>query len=756
MQTSGLTLLLDVPRVTDAAAAMDEMARVGSALAAELGGFLVDDNRVALQAAGMARIKTQLQEIQPVHGRARHCAGWRTGAATVCMNVDALQARAARLREEIEQHNHRYYVLDDPLIADAEFDRLFRELQELEAAHPELQSADSPTQRVGGMPAEAFAQATHRQPMLSLNNAFEDAEVEAFDRRICEALGVSVVDYAVEPKFDGLAISLVYEKGLLTCGATRGDGYTGEDVTVNLRTVRSIPLRLPVGAPEVLEVRGEVLMLRADFERLNRQQQEQNAKVFANPRNAAAGSLRQLDPRITAGRGLTFYAYGIGASEALIHLESHSQVIDYIGKNKFLVAPECTVVSGVAELLAYYRKIGAARDKLPYDIDGVVYKVNSLAAQQRLGFVSRAPRFALAHKFPAEEATSVVLGIDLQVGRTGALTPVARLQPVFVGGVNVTNATLHNEDEVRRKDVHVGDTVVVRRAGDVIPEVVRVAAAGPRRPADHFEMPAYCPVCGSAVVRSVDEAVARCSGGLYCSAQRKQALLHFASRRAMDIEGLGERLVDQLVDLDLVHTPAELYRLDAEKLAGLDRMAEKSAANVVAAINNSRNTTLARLIYALGIRNVGESTARELATHFGTLEVLLDADMEALQRVTDVGPVVAESALQFFAEPHNREVIAGLLEAGIHYTPVAPPPKLTGAVADRSFVLTGTLPTLTRDEAKARIETAGGRVAGSVSKKTDYVVAGADAGSKLEKAQTLGVTVIDEQALLHLLEQSNG
>ena len=670
------------------------------------------------------------------------------------MTADAPQARAARLREEIEQHNHRYYVLDDPLISDADYDRLFRELQALESEHPELRTADSPTQRVGAAPAAEFAPAAHRQPMLSLNNAFEDAEVEAFDRRIREALEVDIVEYAVEPKFDGLAISLVYEHGVLVCGATRGDGYTGEDVTANLRTVRSIPLQLPAGAPALLEVRGEVLMLREDFQSLNRRQQEQGAKLFANPRNAAAGSLRRLDSRITAGRKLTFYAYGLGEADGVTDLETHSQIIDLIKQNRFLVAPECDVVRGVSGLLAYYRRIGVARNELPYDIDGVVYKVNSLQAQRQLGFVSRAPRFAVAHKFPAEEATSLVLGIDVQVGRTGALTPVARLQPVFVGGVNVTNATLHNEDEVRRKDVHVGDTVVVRRAGDVIPEVVRVAAPGARREEDRFEMPSRCPVCESAVVRSEGEAIARCSGGLYCSAQRKQALLHFASRRAMDIEGLGDRLVEQLVDLDLVRTPADLYdKLDEARLAGLERMAEKSAANIMAAIRKSRDTTLPRLIYALGIRNVGETTARDLAQHFGTLDALAVAGIEALQQVPDVGPVVAESVAQFFAEPHNREVISGLQAAGIHYEAVLPRPVATGQAAGRSFVLTGTLPTLTRDEAKTRIEAAGGKVSGSVSKKTDFVVAGADAGSKLEKAQALGVKVIDEQALLELLQQ---
>ncbi len=584
------------------------------------------------------------------------------------MTADALRERVARLRREIEQHNHRYYVLDTPSIADAEYDRLFRELQSLEAAHPELISTDSPTQRVGAAPLAEFAPAPHRQPMLSLNNAFATDEVEAFDRRVREALGREDIEYAVEPKFDGLAISLIYENGRFVRGATRGDGYTGEDVTVNLRTIRSIPLQLAQNpAPQSLEVRGEVLMLRADFERLNQQQQAQDAKLFVNPRNAAAGSLRQLDPKITAGRKLTFFAYGLGTAELPAQLQSHSQVLDFIYKNGFRVASERDVVHGAAGLLGYYRRIGEARAGLPYDIDGVVYKVNSLTAQQQLGHVARAPRFAIAHKFPAEEATSVVQGIDVQVGRTGTLTPVARLQPVFVGGVNVTNATLHNEDEVRRKDVYAGDTVVVRRAGDVIPEVVRVATPGPRRDEDRFMMPVRCPVCGSLVVRQEDEAASRCSGGLYCSAQRKQALLHFASRRALDIEGLGDRLVEQLVDQNLVRTPADLYALDMQALAGLERMGEKSAANVLAAIARSRDTTLARLIYALGIRNVGESTARDLAQSFGSLEAVLAADESALQQVPDVGPIVAQSVAQFFAEPHNLEVIAGLRAAGVQF-----------------------------------------------------------------------------------------
>ena len=669
------------------------------------------------------------------------------------MTAGALRERVMCLRKAIEHHNHQYYVLDDPLISDAEYDGLFRELQQLEAEHPELITDDSPTQRVGAAPLAEFASAAHGQPMLSLNNAFAADEVEAFDRRVREALGQDAVEYAVEPKFDGLAISLIYENGLFIRGATRGDGYAGEDVTANLRTIRSIPLRLsPPVAAHLLEVRGEVLMLRADFERLNLQQQVQGEKLFVNPRNAAAGSLRQLDSRITAGRKLTFFAYGLGAAEAPLNLESQSQILDFIEKNGFRVARERAVVRSAAGLLEYYHHIGEARAGLPYDIDGVVYKVNSLAAQQQLGHVSRAPRFAIAHKFPAEEATSIVLGIDVQVGRTGALTPVARLQPVFVGGVHVTNATLHNEDEVRRKDVHVGDTVVVRRAGDVIPEVVRVATPGPRREADRFVMPSRCPVCNSQVVRLEDEAIARCSGGLYCSAQRKQALLHFASRRALDIEGLGDRLLEQLVDRELVRTPADLYALDEGTLAGLERMGEKSAANVVAAIRKSRDTTLARLIYALGIRNVGESTARDLALHFGNIDALARADAVALQQVPDVGPIVAQSVVQFFAEPHNLEVIARLHDAGVRYLPIAARPAIAAVVAGRSFVLTGTLPGMSREDAKMRIEAAGGRVVGSVSKKTDFVVAGKDAGSKLEKAQSLGIRVIDEQQLLALLE----
>ena len=666
----------------------------------------------------------------------------------------AIAARAHFLREEIERHNYLYYVLDAPAIPDAEYDRLFRELERLEAEFPQLATPDSPTQRIGAAPLSGFSQLTHRVPMLSLNNAFADEEVAAFDRRVREGLVVAEVEYAVEPKFDGLAISLVYENGVLVQGATRGDGYTGEDVTVNLRTIKAIPLRLHAAQPpRLLEVRGEVLILKADFDRLNRQQREKGEKEFANPRNAAAGSLRQLDPRITATRPLTFFAYGLGSAEGVNLPRTQSAVMDYLETLRVPVCRERKVVRGYAGLLDYYRTIGARRDSLPYDIDGVVYKVNDLGWQERLGFVARAPRFAVAHKFPAQEAITELVGIEVQVGRTGALTPVARLKPVFVGGATVTNATLHNEDEVRRKDVRIGDTVVVRRAGDVIPEVV--AVVGEKRPATarEFIMPATCPVCGSHVVRLPDEAAARCSGGLFCPAQRKQAILHFASRRALDIEGMGDKLVDQLVDKELVHTPADIYRLGMNALASLDRMAEKSAGNLLSAIEASKKTTLARFVYALGIRNVGEATAKELARHFGSLDPLMAANEDALQQVPDIGPVVAQSIAQFFGEPHNREVIAQLIAAGVHWNEGEGVPASTSTISGKTFVLTGTLPTLTRDEAKEKIEALGGKVSGSVSGKTGYVVAGADPGSKLAKAQELGVTILDEPGLMALLEE---
>jgi DNA ligase (NAD+) len=681
-----------------------------------------------------------------------------SGRDTVSAASLADAARAAALRVEIEAHNYRYYVLDDPAVGDAEYDGLFRELQSLEARHPELARPDSPTQRVGGAPAAAFEAVPHRLPMLSLNNAFADAEVEAFDRRVRESLGSDAeVEYAVEPKFDGLAISLSYERGRFVVGATRGDGSSGENVTANLRTVRAIPLLLAGEmVPPLIEIRGEVLMLKRDFDALNAAQTAREEKTFANPRNAAAGALRQLDAKITASRRLAFFAYGIGEVDwgSASPPATHDALMQRLVELHCPVTRERRVVTGLPGLLDYYRDVGRRRATLPFEIDGVVYKVNEFAAQERLGYVSRAPRFAIAHKFPAEEMTTVVLAIAVQVGRTGAITPVARLAPVFVGGVTVTNATLHNEDEVRRKDVRVGDTVIVRRAGDVIPEVVRVLVDKRPPAAAEFAMPTRCPECGSAVVRLPGEAIARCSGGLVCPAQRKQALLHFAGRRALDIEGLGEKLVDQLVDSDKIRTPADLYRLDIADVAGLERMAAKSAANVVAAIDKSRSTTLGRFIFALGIRHVGEATAGDLARHFGNLDALLAADEAALLEVVDVGPVLAESMAGFFAEPHNRSVISDLRAAGVHWTD-APPQRLApGRLAGLTFVLTGSLPTLTRDDAKARIESAGGKVAGSVSQKTNYVVAGEEAGSKLEKARALGVTVLDEDGLQRLLSGS--
>ena len=663
-------------------------------------------------------------------------------------------ARAAVLRREIEGHDYRYYVMDAPTVSDAEYDALFRELADLEVRYPALVTPESPTQRVSGTAAGAFAAVTHGTPMLSLNNAFTDEEVEAFDRRVRAGVQADEVDYAVEPKFDGLAISLTYADGRFAVGATRGDGTTGENVTANLRTIGAIPLALPGKRyPALIEVRGEVLMLKSDFEALNAAQAAKGEKLFVNPRNAAAGALRQLDPRITAGRRLTFFAYGVGEVRwgAVAAPATHDALMRSLAGLHFPVTGERTVVRGLAGVLDYYRKMGARRTSLPFDIDGVVYKLNDLALQERLGYVARAPRFAIAHKFPAEEMATEVTGIDVQVGRTGAITPVARLAPVFVGGVTVTNATLHNEDEVRRKDVRIGDTVIVRRAGDVIPEVLRVDVA--RRPgnAREFVMPTVCPECGSAILRLPDEAIARCTGGLYCPAQRKQALLHFASRRALDIEGLGEKLVDQLVDAGLVRTPADVYRLDEKTLAGLERMAERSAANVVAAIERSKQTTLARFVFGLGIRHVGEQTAKDLARHFGSLDTLMAAGETELAEAPDVGPVLAESIARFFAERHNRDVIRALRDAGVGWTESAPQRAVAGKFEGRTLVLTGTLPGMTREEAKALIEAEGGKVAGSVSKKTDFVVAGAEAGSKLAKAQELGVPVLDEAGFRQLL-----
>ena len=674
--------------------------------------------------------------------------------------------RAQHLRAEIARYDHHYYVLDAPLVPDAEYDRLFRELQALEAAHPELQTPDSPTLRVGGAVLAAFAPVRHTVPMLSIRTEtdVEASGAFAFDARIRRELRLTELDppieYSAELKFDGLAISLRYEDGLLVRAATRGDGENGEDVTANVRTVGDIPLRLrgeeARALPKVLEVRGEIYMRRADFLRFNLEAEARGEKTLVNPRNAAAGSIRQLDSKIAATRPLAFFAYGLGEYEGWSIPETHAGVLDALACFGLPVCAERAVLQGPQALADFHARIGARRGDLPFDIDGVVYKVNRLDLQAELGYVSREPRWAVAHKYPAEEACTEVLGIDIQVGRTGALTPVARLAPVFVGGVTVTNATLHNEDEVRRKDVRVGDTVVVRRAGDVIPEVVRMLPE--RRPimAPEFVLPKSCPVCGSHVVRGADEAVARCSGGLFCPAQRKQALLHFAARRAMDIEGLGEKLVEQLVDADIVRTPADLYRLGLLALANLERMAEKSASNLLEAIERSKTTTLARFIFALGIRNVGESTARDLARHFGALDALLEADETALLAVPDVGPIVAQCLLQFLAEPHNREVIEQLRAAGIVFPEGEGEAAELGPLAGKTLVLTGTLPQLARDEAKALIEAAGGKVSGSVSRKTHYVVAGSEAGSKLAKAQELAVPIIDEAQLRILLNLPEG
>jgi DNA ligase (NAD+) len=674
------------------------------------------------------------------------------------MTVSA-KLRAQALREEIARHDHAYYVLDAPTIPDVQYDRLFRELQELEARHPELVTPESPTQRVGGARRTDLPAVRHTVPMLSIHTETDSGPggATAFDARIRRKLGRAdgdpPVEYAAELKFDGIAISLRYEHGLLTRAATRGDGETGEDVTPNLRTIRSVPLRLTAShPPAALDVRGEVFMRRDAFERLNERQRAAGEKVFVNPRNAAAGFVRQLDPSVTASRPLTFFAYGVGEVAGWELPATHSCLLDALGEFGVPVSSRRAVVRGAEGLLQFHARVAAERDSLPFDIDGVVYKVDSLALQRQLGYVTREPAWAVAHKFPAQEELTRVLDIEVQVGRTGKLTPVARLAAVFVGGVTVSNATLHNEDFVHSLDVRVGDTVTVRRAGDVIPQVVAVVAE--RRPAGTrpFKMPAHCPVCASAVVRDEAEKDHRCSGGLFCPAQRKQALLHFAGRRALDIEGLGEKLVEQLVDGDLVRSPTDLFKLGLGKLAALERMAEKSAANVLAAIDQARSTTLARFIYALGIRHVGETTARDLAKHFGCLEALMAADEAQLLEVADVGPVVAASVAQFFAEPHNREVIEQLRAAGVHWPQQqARAEAARGPLQGATVVLTGTLPALTREQATERIIAAGGKVAASVSKKTSFVVAGADAGSKLDKAQALGVRVIDESGLLQLL-----
>ena len=676
-------------------------------------------------------------------------------------------AELAQLRQLLHEHANRYHVLDAPTVPDAEYDRLFRELQAIEAAHPELVSADSPTQRVGAAPLAAFVSVRHAMPMLSIRTETDTEASGAlnFDARVRRELALAeaapVVEYVAELKFDGLAMSLRYEQGVLVQAATRGDGELGEDVTQNIRTIGQIPLRLDTAAPgalpapPVIEVRGEVYMGRADFEALNERQRAAGQKTFVNPRNAAAGAVRQLDPAIAAQRPLSFFAYGLGevtpAEAGGPVFATHHGLLQTLKYWGFPVASLATIALGATELVAYYERIARQRDALPFDIDGVVYKVNSLALQQRMGFVTREPRWAVAHKFPAQEQLTTVLSIDVQVGRTGKLTPVAKLAPVFVGGVTVTNATLHNEDEARRKDVRMGDTVVVRRAGDVIPEVVSVLPEKRLPDAILFTMPAQCPVCGSTAVREEGEADHRCSGGLFCSAQRKQAILHFAQRRAVEVEGLGDKLVDQLVDSGIIRTLPDLYRLGLTSLAALDRMADKSAQNIVDALQVSKQTTLPRFLFGLGIRHVGEATAKALARHFGSLDAIMDASVEGLLEVADVGPVVAQSIHTFFGQPHNREVVAQLRACGLQWEEGAPAERKPTPLSGKTLVITGTLPTLSRDEAKDLIEGAGGKVAGSVSKKTHYLLAGLEAGSKLDKARELGVAVIDENGLKELL-----
>jgi DNA ligase (NAD+) len=663
-----------------------------------------------------------------------------------------IKNKIQELIEKISTFDYQYYVLDNPSISDFEYDKIFKLLVDLENKNPELIRPDSPSQRVGGKALDSFESVIHRQAMLSLNNAFEDDELIAFDKRIKDDIGIDEVEYAVEPKFDGLAITLTYENGIFVQGATRGDGYTGENVTYNLKTIRSIPTKLNhTNPPKILEVRGEVLMLKKDFELLNQKQESLDEKKFANPRNAAAGSLRQLDPRITATRPLTFFSYGLGVCEPNLNLKTHTETIQLLKQFNLPISDLSSSVKGVKGLQSFYAKVLKLRDTLPYDIDGVVYKVNSFNYQSELGFVSRAPRWAIAHKFPAEEALTEILDINVQVGRTGAITPVARLKPVFVGGVTVTNATLHNEDEMIRKDVHIGDRVSVRRAGDVIPEIVRVLVDKRPKTIRKFKMPTECPECGSPLIRIDDEAIIRCSGGLICPAQQKQSIIHFASRKAMDIEGLGDKSVEQLVNVGLIQGLADIYKLELEQLVSLDRMAEKSSQNLLDAIEKSKLTSLPRFIYALGIRNVGESTAKDLAGFYGDLYEIMQQTEESLQLVPDIGPTVAKSISDFFSQTRSREVIESLIRLGVHWPKYDIKKSASGIFAAKTFVLTGTLPSMSREEVKSIIEMNGGKVSGSVSKKTDYVVAGSDAGSKLATAQELGIKIISQQELLKLI-----
>lgn len=650
------------------------------------------------------------------------------------------------LRDLINDYDYQYYVLDNPTVPDAEYDRVFRELRDLEASYPELVTPDSPTQRVGGQPLSAFNTVTHQQPMLSLDNAFSDEEVLAFDKRIHDRLKSAVpTAFVCEPKMDGLAVNLLYEKGKLTLASTRGDGVQGEDITQNIKTVRAIPLHLRgEHLPESIEIRGEVYMPLKSFNQLNEKALKEGGKTFANPRNAAAGSLRQLDSKITASRNLSFFTYGIGACSEKTFAKTHAETLARLKNFGMPVNHHIELVDAVEGCLKYYAKIQAQRDKLPYEIDGVVYKVNELSLQEKLGFVARAPRFAIAHKFPAQEEMTVINDVEFQVGRTGALTPVARLEPVHVGGVVVSNATLHNMDEIERKDVRIGDTVIVRRAGDVIPEVVSVVMKKRPRDVEPIVLPKRCPICDSEVFRTEGEAVARCSGGLFCSAQRKEAIKHFASRKAMDVDGLGDKIIEQAVDLNKVHDPADLYALTLDDWAGLERMATKSAQNILDALEKSKSTTLPRFLYALGIREVGEATARTLAMHFKTLDAISRADTESLQAVQDVGVVVAENIRHFFSEAHNQKVIQKLLKAGIHWPDIETPSQGSQPLLGKTYVLTGTLSTMTRDEAKAKLMALGATVSGSVSAKTTAVIAGEKAGSKLTKAQALNIPIMSE------------
>jgi DNA ligase (NAD+) len=668
-----------------------------------------------------------------------------------------VRQRARKLAEELDQHNYRYYVLDDPSITDAEYDRLLRELQEIEENYPDLRTPESPTQRVGAAPVTEFATVRHGEPMLSLNNAFDEEEVLAFDQRVRKLLDCDDLTYVAEPKLDGLAVSLTYENGALTRGATRGDGHTGEDITLNVRTLRSVPLKLRGrGYPGLMEVRGEVILGHDGFRRLNEAQVEAGAKPFVNPRNAAAGSLRQLDSGLTAARPLEMFCYGVGRVEGGGLPDTQYDMLVQLKKWGLRVSPLVQRVEGIQGCLRYYRNMQERRADLPYDIDGVVYKVNNKAAQDALGTLSRAPRWALAHKFPAQEQSTEVLDIEVQVGRTGAVTPVARLEPVFVGGVTVSNATLHNRAEIERLDVRKGDTVIVRRAGDVIPEIVSVQKEKRKKGARPYRFPTHCPVCNSEIVYDGGEGIiARCSGGLFCDAQRKESIKHFASRRAMDIDGLGDKLVEQLVDKGCVKDVADLYRLDAEQIAGLDRMARKSAQNLVDALEESKDTTLDRFLFGLGIPQVGETTARQLAEYFGGLDRLIKADQDALREVPDIGPIVAGSIHTFFAQHHNRDVIHNLRKAGVRWTEHEPQAGREGQqpLSGRTFVLTGTLESLTRDDAKRALQALGAKVTGSVSKKTDYVVVGADPGSKATKAEELGVEILDEEEFATLLKQ---